>query len=35
MLGQFTRWQWQLPVDADLLLNLLSMELTVPASAAG
>jgi hypothetical protein len=29
MLGQFTRWLRGLPVDADLVLNLLSTELTV------
>lgn len=34
MLGQFTRWLRQLPVDADLLLNLLSSELTIPAGTA-
>jgi sulfur carrier protein ThiS adenylyltransferase len=33
MLGQFTRWLRDLPVDADVLLNLLSMELTVTATA--
>ena len=27
MLGQFTRWLRELPVDKDLLLNLLSSEL--------
>jgi hypothetical protein len=35
MLGQFTRWLRHLPVEANLLLNLLSMELTVLAQAAG
>jgi hypothetical protein len=30
MLSQFTRWLRGLPIDRDLLLNLLSMELTVP-----
>jgi molybdopterin/thiamine biosynthesis adenylyltransferase len=34
MLGQFTRWLRQLPVDPDLLLNLLSSELTVPSNTA-
>ena len=29
MLGQFTRWLRGLPVDRDVLLNLLSMELAV------
>jgi hypothetical protein len=33
MLGQFTRWLRQLPVDADVLFNLLSMELTVQGAA--
>ncbi len=31
MIGQFTRWLRQMPVDFDLSLNLLSMELTVAA----
>jgi molybdopterin-synthase adenylyltransferase len=31
MVGQFTRWLRGLPVDADLTLNLLASELTVPA----
>ncbi len=31
MLGQMTRWLRHLPVDGDLILNLLSMELTVAA----
>jgi len=31
MLEQFTRWLRQLPVDADVCLNLLSLELTLPA----
>ena len=31
MLGQFTRWLRELPVDRDVLLNLLSMELAVAA----
>jgi len=29
MVGQFTKWLRQMPVDADLTLNLLSAELTV------
>jgi len=29
MVGQFTRWLRRMPVDADVTLNLLSMELTV------
>jgi molybdopterin-synthase adenylyltransferase len=29
MLGQFTRWLRRLPVDADLMLNLLASELAV------
>jgi hypothetical protein len=29
MLGQFTRWLRELPVDRDVMLNLLSMELSV------
>ena len=29
MLGQFTRWLRELPVDRDMLLNLLASELTV------
>jgi molybdopterin-synthase adenylyltransferase len=29
MLGQFTRWLRKLPTDADLILNLLSTELSV------
>ena len=29
MVGQFTRWLRGLPVDADLMLNLLASELTV------
>jgi sulfur carrier protein ThiS adenylyltransferase len=33
MVGQMTRWMRRLPVDADLTLNLLSMELTVAAGA--
>jgi hypothetical protein len=32
MLAQFTRWLRSLPIDADVMLNLLSMELTVPTS---
>jgi hypothetical protein len=28
MLGQFTRWLRGLPVDRDLLLNLLAAEMT-------
>jgi sulfur carrier protein ThiS adenylyltransferase len=34
MVGQFTKWLRRLSVDADVTLNLLSMELTVPATAA-
>ena len=34
MLGQFTRWLRQMPVDADLTLNLLGSELTVMSSNA-
>jgi sulfur carrier protein ThiS adenylyltransferase len=30
MVGQFTRWLRRLPVDPDVTLNLLSMELAVP-----
>jgi sulfur carrier protein ThiS adenylyltransferase len=30
LVGQFTRWLRHLPVDQDLTLNLLSMELAVP-----
>lgn len=33
MLGQMTRWLRSLPVDADLVLNLLAAELTVGAVA--
>lgn len=33
MLSQMTRWLRQLPVDPDVTLNLLSMELTVAAPA--
>jgi sulfur carrier protein ThiS adenylyltransferase len=33
MVGQMTRWLRRLPVDGDLTLNLLSMELTVAAGA--
>ncbi|MBL8795472.1 MAG: ThiF family adenylyltransferase [Planctomycetia bacterium] len=33
MLGQMTRWLRGLPVDADLMLNLLATELTVGAVA--
>ena len=29
MLGQFTRWLRDLPVERDVLLNLLASELTV------
>lgn len=29
MVGQLTRWLRDLPVDADLMLNLLATELTV------
>jgi sulfur carrier protein ThiS adenylyltransferase len=32
MLGQLTRWLRRLPVDADVTLNLLSMELAVTAA---
>jgi hypothetical protein len=32
MVGQMTRWLRQLPVDPDVTLNLLSMELAIPAS---
>lgn len=32
MLAQFTRWLRGLPVDADVTLNLLSMELALPAT---
>lgn len=35
MLGQFTRWLRRFPVDADLTLNLLSMELGVGEAMAG
>jgi sulfur carrier protein ThiS adenylyltransferase len=34
MLGQMTRWLRRLPIDADVTLNLLSMEMTVTADAA-
>jgi sulfur carrier protein ThiS adenylyltransferase len=34
MLGQMTRWLRDLPVDADLMLNLLAAELTAGADAA-
>jgi sulfur carrier protein ThiS adenylyltransferase len=30
MLSQFTRWLRELPVERDVLLNVLSMELTAP-----
>jgi hypothetical protein len=33
MVAQMTRWLRQLPVDTDVTLNLLSMELAIPASA--
>lgn len=33
MVGQMTRWLRRLPVDPDVMLNLLSMELTVAAAA--
>jgi hypothetical protein len=29
MLGQFTKWLRELPVERDLMLNLLSAEMTV------
>jgi molybdopterin-synthase adenylyltransferase len=35
MLAQFTRWLRGLPVERDVLLNLLSMELTAAGDAAG
>ena len=34
MLTQATRWLRELPIDADVTLNLLSMELAVAAAAA-
>ena len=34
MLTQFTRWLRRLPVDSDVTLNLLSMELGLPAVVA-
>ena len=34
MVGQFTRWLRQMPVDADLTLNLLASELTVSGNDA-
>jgi hypothetical protein len=33
MLGQFTRWLRELPLDADMTLNLLSMELSATPTA--
>ena len=35
MIGQFTKWLRQLPVDADLTLNLLAAELTVQGNNPG
>jgi sulfur carrier protein ThiS adenylyltransferase len=34
LVGQFTKWLRGLPVDPDVCLNLLSMELTVPPATA-
>jgi sulfur carrier protein ThiS adenylyltransferase len=35
MVGQFTRWLRHLPVDPDVTLNLVSMELSVQTPISG